>query len=87
MVSGHAFCRLRVLLNLVEVHVAVGVRRVFAEDAHGLLVLGHCGQFAHLGSDGGQLGGGQEQVAGYFLRRLRKCRAFHKIFSVSIVQL
>ena len=52
--SRHTLRVLHVLVNLVEVQVLVDRCVVLVHDAHGLVVLGHRGDVAQLGSNRGQ---------------------------------
>lgn len=54
--GGHALSHIHILFNLVEVQVFVDSRAIFVNDAHGFVILGHCGDVAQLGGDRGQLG-------------------------------
>ena len=44
--NRHALCDIHILINLIEVQVFVDSCAIFVNDAHGFVVLGHCGDVA-----------------------------------------
>ena len=44
--GGNALSDIHILINLIEVQVFVDSCAIFVNDAHGFVVLGHCGDVA-----------------------------------------